>query len=73
VDYDGYFTTGALLDTSRERGPFTFELGARRVNKLWDRGLVGMRVGGKRRPRAPGLPQQAGGRCTAPLAAHLRD
>lgn len=39
---------GAKFDSSVGRGPFRFRLGAGRVIKGWDQGVVGMKVGGKR-------------------------
>lgn len=39
---------GKAFDSSINRGPFTFPLGARRVIQGWDQGVVGMKVGGKR-------------------------
>jgi len=40
---------GERFDTSLERGqPFSFRLGAGRVIRGWDEGLVGMREGGRR-------------------------
>lgn len=50
VHYVGTLTDGKVFDSSVERGvPFTFVLGAGSVIRGWDEGLVGMRVGGKRR------------------------
>ncbi|NUP11979.1 MAG: FKBP-type peptidyl-prolyl cis-trans isomerase [Polyangiaceae bacterium] len=50
VHYVGKLANGLEFDSSRKRGtPFTFELGAKHVIEGWDRGLVGMRVGGQRR------------------------
>lgn len=39
---------GAQFDSSIGESPFTFQLGAGKVIKGWDQGLVGMKVGGKR-------------------------
>jgi FKBP-type peptidyl-prolyl cis-trans isomerase len=50
VHYDGRLDDGHLFDSSRDRGlPFRFELGASRVIKGWEEGVMGMRVGGIRR------------------------
>lgn len=48
VEYTGKFTDGKVFDTSVGRGPFPFLLGAGQVIQGWDRGVVGMKVGGKR-------------------------
>lgn len=39
---------GAQFDSSVGRQPFSFMLGAGSVIKGWDRGLMGMKEGGKR-------------------------
>jgi len=39
---------GAQFDSSVGRGPFSFMLGVGSVIKGWDRGVEGMKVGGKR-------------------------
>lgn len=50
VHYTGKLTDGTVFDTSLNRGaPFEFVLGGGRVIKGWDEGIVGMRVGDKRR------------------------
>ena len=49
VHYSGYLADGTKFDSSHDRGqPFTFSLGAGRVIKGWDEGILGMKVGGKR-------------------------
>jgi peptidylprolyl isomerase len=43
------FSTGKEFDASWDRGqPLQFQLGARRVIEGWDKGLVGIRPGGRR-------------------------
>lgn len=50
VHYVGKLDDGTIFDSSRERGkPFEFVLGTGEVIPGWDKGLVGMRVGGIRR------------------------
>jgi peptidylprolyl isomerase len=54
VHYIGSFPTGQVFENSYLSGqPFTFRLGARAVIQGWDQGMVGMRVGGKRRLTIP--------------------
>src|SRR5262249_56479703 len=56
VNYTGWLfdatkpdSKGLLFDTSVGKDPFTFVLGTQSVIAGWDRGLVGMKVGGIRR------------------------
>lgn len=50
VNYVGTLLDGTKFDSSYDRGqPFTFTLGAGRVIEGWEKGLLGMKVGGKRR------------------------
>ncbi len=50
VHYTGYLENGTKFDSSLDRGePFTFALGAGKVIRGWDEGLVGMKVGGRRK------------------------
>lgn len=49
VNYTGWLVDGTKFDSSIGRGPFTFGLGAGQVIAGWDQGVVGMKVGGKRR------------------------
>jgi FKBP-type peptidyl-prolyl cis-trans isomerase len=50
VNYVGTLTNGTTFDSSYSRNqPFTFTLGAGQVIKGWDQGVVGMKVGGKRK------------------------
>ncbi len=54
VHYVGTLTDGKEFDSSRKHGqPFTFEVGKGRVIKGWEQGLVGMKVGGRRKLTIP--------------------
>lgn len=50
VQYTGTLANGTKFDSSYDHGaPFTFLLGAGQVIPGWDKGVQGMKVGGKRR------------------------
>ena len=55
VHYVGVaFSTGEEFDASYNRGePLTFNLGTRQVIRGWDDGIVGMKVGGRRKITIP--------------------
>lgn len=50
VHYAGALMDGTKFDSSYDRGqPFVFTLGAGQVIQGWDKGVAGMKVGGKRK------------------------
>jgi FKBP-type peptidyl-prolyl cis-trans isomerase len=53
VHYTGWLLDGAKFDSSVGGDPFTFQLGAGEVIEGWDRGVAGMKVGGKRKLTLP--------------------
>ena len=54
ADYSGTLTKGVKFDSSYDRGaPFSFNLGAGEVIKGWDQGVLGMKIGGKRKLTIP--------------------
>ena len=53
VDYTGMLTDGKVFDSSVGRAPFTLTLGAGQVIKGWEQGLLGMKVGEKRKLTIP--------------------
>ncbi len=54
VHYVGWLEDGTRFDSSRDREhPFTFRLGTGDALKGWDDGLLGMKVGGKRKLTIP--------------------
>jgi peptidylprolyl isomerase len=61
------FSTGEEFDASWDRGqPFTFTLGTGQVIEGWDKGIKGMRKGGRRKLVIP--PEQAYGAQGSPPA-----
>jgi FKBP-type peptidyl-prolyl cis-trans isomerase len=54
VHYTGWLTNGKKFDSSLDRNEaFDFQLGAKQVIAGWDQGVVGMKVGGKRKLTIP--------------------
>jgi FKBP-type peptidyl-prolyl cis-trans isomerase len=53
VHYTGTLVDGRVFDSSRARDPFTYTAGARMVIEGFERGVRGMRVGGRRRVTIP--------------------
>lgn len=52
--YTGWLEDGTKFDSSHDRGqPFQCVIGTRRVIQGWDIGLMGMKVGGKRKLCVP--------------------
>jgi len=50
VHYQGTLADGTEFDSSKKNGrPFGFRLGAGKVIPGWDKGVQGMKVGGKRK------------------------
>jgi peptidylprolyl isomerase len=54
TQYTGWLADGTVFDSSYDRGqPFSCVIGTGRVIKGWDQGLMGMKVGGKRKLMVP--------------------
>jgi peptidylprolyl isomerase len=54
IDYLGTLENGTKFDSSYDQGlPFETQIGVGRVIKGWDLGVLGMKVGGKRKLSIP--------------------
>ena len=72
VNYLGTLENGTKFDSSYDRNtPFTTQIGVGAVIKGWDEGIVGMKVGGKRKliiPPSLGYGEQGAGSAIPPNA-----
>ncbi|ABZ94085.1 FKBP-type peptidyl-prolyl cis-trans isomerase [Leptospira biflexa] len=70
VHYTGKLTNGKVFDSSVDRGePFSFQLGQGQVIQGWERGIMGMKEGGKRKLTIP--PKYGyGDRAVGPIPAN---
>lgn len=67
VHYEGRLEDGTKFDASRDHGStFEFQVGAGQVIQGWDEGLIGMKIGGKRKLTIP--PELGYGAAGAPPA-----
>jgi peptidylprolyl isomerase len=64
VDYTGTLEDGTEFDSSEGRDPIKFTLGVGQVIEGWDKGIVGMKVGGSRTLTIP--PELAYGEAGSP-------
>ena len=74
VNYTGTLQDGTVFDSTAKEGgqPFSFTLGAGQVIKGWDQGVVGMKVGGKRKlVIPPDVPSRRRVAAPAPPASAL--
>jgi peptidylprolyl isomerase len=74
VNYTGWLTNHTKFDSSLDPGrtPFNFTVGAGMVIPGWEKGVVGMKVGGKRRLKiSPELAYGRAGRGPIPPNATL--
>src|SRR3984957_9325274 len=54
INYVGTLANGTKFDASADHGgPFTTQIGVGQVIKGWDEGIIGMKVGGKRKLTIP--------------------
>ncbi|MEQ9569265.1 MAG: FKBP-type peptidyl-prolyl cis-trans isomerase [Longimicrobiales bacterium] len=49
IHFIGWLPDGTLVDSSLAGEPYEFELGSDEVIRGWNQGIVGMKVGGRRR------------------------
>jgi peptidylprolyl isomerase len=54
IHYESQLPDGAVFDSTKKRNqPVSFYLGVAEALPAWDRGIIGMKVGGKRRIESP--------------------
>ncbi len=49
IHFVGFLPDGTMIDSSLNGDPYAFELGSGEVIRAWNEGIVGMKVGGRRR------------------------